>query len=295
MRGRSMADAGPWCWQEKEARRSIRKALNGAPMTAYALGVYDALTENASDKMSDRFETFHPHLATLAGCSVAQLKRALKLLVEFGLVRIDTPKLRGACTFTLLALSDTTMAPIEPALALSEKRGSRATTEESVEEHSEEQLKLVNTPAAVSPAARNVCDSEWLKTLSNDPTYAGLNIDIEFGKMRNWCEVRKKLVSRRRFVSWLHRADRPMTTAPASVPVAEKKPWQIAAEALFASMVDGSWTEKSVLACRAVILGGGLDAKNWMQSVKGFGVYYPDAMGQILRTWNLNHKWEPMS
>ncbi len=72
-------------------------------MTVYALSVYDALTENASDKESNRFETFHAHLAMLAGCSIPQLKRALKLLVEFNLLSIETPKLGGASVYSLLS------------------------------------------------------------------------------------------------------------------------------------------------------------------------------------------------
>ena len=75
-------------------------------MTVYALSVYDALTENGSDKGSNRFETFHAHLAMLAGCSIPQLKRALKLLVKYELITIETPNLGGASTYSLLALSE---------------------------------------------------------------------------------------------------------------------------------------------------------------------------------------------
>jgi len=124
----------------------------------YVLSVYDALTENASDKKSDRFGTYHAHLAMLAGCSIPQLKRALKLLVEYNLVAIDTPKLGGASIYTILALPDAAgadgiiptdikgssnrttgvvpiepgAAPIEPEVALNGKHDSRATTEECV-------------------------------------------------------------------------------------------------------------------------------------------------------------------
>jgi hypothetical protein len=53
-------------------------------------------------------------------------------------------------------------------------------------------------------------DDAWLTGLEQDPTYAGLNIRTEFGKMSAWCSANHKQPSRRRFVNWINRADKPL-------------------------------------------------------------------------------------
>ncbi len=60
-------------------------------------------------------------------------------------------------------------------------------------------------------------DSEFLSVMAADPTYAGIDVPREHGKMAKWCSVNKKVPTRKRFVNWLNRADRPMngTLAPA--------------------------------------------------------------------------------
>jgi len=53
-------------------------------------------------------------------------------------------------------------------------------------------------------------DDDWLKSLEADPTYAGVAIRVELGKMRRWCEENHQIPSRKRFVNWINRAPRPM-------------------------------------------------------------------------------------
>jgi len=55
-----------------------------------------------------------------------------------------------------------------------------------------------------------LADSEWLAQLAHDPVYDGIDVRREFGKMANWCKLRKKLPTRQRFVNWLNRADVPL-------------------------------------------------------------------------------------
>jgi uncharacterized protein YdaU (DUF1376 family) len=64
--------------------------------------------------------------------------------------------------------------------------------------------KPPNRPAGAGPAS----DEEWLSQLSSDPTYAGINVRIEFGKMKTWCLHNHRQPSRRRFVNWLNRCDK---------------------------------------------------------------------------------------
>lgn len=53
-------------------------------------------------------------------------------------------------------------------------------------------------------------DEEWLDDLANDPAYKGIVVKTEYGKMQRWCQVNHKQSSRRRFVNWINRIDRPM-------------------------------------------------------------------------------------
>ena len=53
-------------------------------------------------------------------------------------------------------------------------------------------------------------DAEWLKGLETDPAYVGIHVQREFDKMTAWCAVNRKQPSRRRFINWLNRAERPM-------------------------------------------------------------------------------------
>lgn len=68
-------------------------------------------------------------------------------------------------------------------------------------------------PAVAGPAA---IDSEFLESLRKDPAYAGIDIDRELGKCRRWCEVHRKMASRRRFVAWINRAERPIVDLDAN-------------------------------------------------------------------------------
>lgn len=58
-------------------------------------------------------------------------------------------------------------------------------------------------------------DAEWIKTLKSNPAYAGIDVDREFSKMTAWCSVNGKEATRRRFVNWLNRAEKPLNGVPA--------------------------------------------------------------------------------
>jgi hypothetical protein len=57
-------------------------------------------------------------------------------------------------------------------------------------------------------------DSEWIEQLCNDPAYQGIEVKREHGKMVNWCKVKGATPTRRRFINWLNRAEKPMTGKP---------------------------------------------------------------------------------
>lgn len=53
-------------------------------------------------------------------------------------------------------------------------------------------------------------DAEWLATLASDPTYLGIDINKEYGKCLAWCGVNKRKATRRMFINWINRAEKPM-------------------------------------------------------------------------------------
>jgi hypothetical protein len=53
-------------------------------------------------------------------------------------------------------------------------------------------------------------DEEWLQSLEANPIYEGIEVRVLYGKMLVWCETRGKKPTRRRFVAWLNREERPL-------------------------------------------------------------------------------------
>lgn len=51
---------------------------------------------------------------------------------------------------------------------------------------------------------------QWMDELGKDDTYQGINVKREYGKMTNWCRANRVTPTRRRFVNWLNRVDRPI-------------------------------------------------------------------------------------
>lgn len=57
---------------------------------------------------------------------------------------------------------------------------------------------------------KTLSDEEFFDQLSTNPAYVGIDIQLQYGKMKAWCEVNQKTPSRRRLVNWLNRADKPL-------------------------------------------------------------------------------------
>ncbi len=75
-------------------------------------------------------------------------------------------------------------------------------------------------------SAPPVDDLQWLNQMREDPAYRGIDVAREHGKMGNWCRVNKKQPTRKRFVNWLNRIERPMSVQfkPASKTVKFARP-----------------------------------------------------------------------
>ncbi len=58
--------------------------------------------------------------------------------------------------------------------------------------------------------SRSQSVEDWLKELEADKTYQGIDVRREYGKMLNWCKLRSKKPTQRRFVNWLNGAEKPL-------------------------------------------------------------------------------------
>jgi hypothetical protein len=141
---RDIKTAGAFCWQEKTALRKIREACGNVGDGASTLATYTALTEIASDKQSDNFQSTQEYIAGKACLSLATVKRRLKLLSELGLIEITVPKLRAPGIYRLLQIAHN-----ELAIAQGRKRVKRATLEESYEESKEKKPLAHNELSAI--------------------------------------------------------------------------------------------------------------------------------------------------
>ena len=74
----------------------------------------------------------------------------------------------------------------------------------------------VRTAKPRSPSKPTKCDEEFLVELQADEAYQKLNVKQVYAKMVRWCEINGKVATRRRFVNWLNREDRPMENGNAT-------------------------------------------------------------------------------
>ena len=159
--------ARPWCWQEKAARRLIRDSADGFPQQvsgAAVLGVYDALTEIASDEQAERFTAAQAWIALKAGLTRKTIQRVLPILRDLGLIAYAEPQ--GFLTqveYTLLPVVPkaaplspgvpTTLSPSVPTpLSPCSFHPTCPTSEESVEESLKECVRE-GTPTPLWPEA----------------------------------------------------------------------------------------------------------------------------------------------
>jgi len=71
-------------------------------------------------------------------------------------------------------------------------------------------------PTPKTPAKRALSDSDWLAEIGFDPAFHGLDTFREHAKCARWCKENKKQLSRRRFINWLNRCDKPLNGAKTS-------------------------------------------------------------------------------
>jgi len=94
------------------------------------------------------------------------------------------------------------------------QREYRKKKKEEVEEGVNSRATLLNS---VKPVSKTSVE-DWLKELESDSTYKGVNVRQEYGKMLNWCKVRRKKPTQRRFVNWLNGAEPTLSLQHAARP-----------------------------------------------------------------------------
>lgn len=135
-------------------------------------------------------------LAMMTGCPSILFQRALDVLTTtiIGWVIVDSSE---KALSALGERSETTH--------LQEK-----TVQDNTEQDRTEQVASRGKPRQGQPT---ICDSEYLRVLQAKAAYADLNVDLVYGKLVAWCELKGKQPTRSRLLNWLNREDRPLNGA----------------------------------------------------------------------------------
>lgn len=101
----------------------------------------------------------------------------------------------------------------EPTLVISEKAEGEGEGERKDKSKGKGKYKEVgqnDPPAAVAASAVAMSDEDWIAYLSASPAYSGIDVSREHGKCAAWCQTNRKQLTRRRFLNWLNRCEKPM-------------------------------------------------------------------------------------
>jgi hypothetical protein len=77
------------------------------------------------------------------------------------------------------------------------------------------QIELIRAEES-APASKEKTEAAWIEELSADAAYQGIDVRREHAKMLRWCRENRKTGTRKRFINWLNRADRPLAEQPST-------------------------------------------------------------------------------
>lgn len=108
--------------------------------------------------------------------------------------------------------------------------------------------RITNRSARASAKKVPLTHEQWIAALKASPAYEGIDVDREIEKCRAWAltnGIPVHLVSRKRFVNWLNRADRPLggKRTTRADQYAEPEGWR---DALRAMAKRAKWDEERV-------------------------------------------------
>jgi len=145
----------PFCWQHKSALRLIRESFDADKTVASTLAVYHGLTEIASDKSSEIFQTTHAWIALMSGVSIRTVESRLADLVGIGLIHISTPALKTPSTYTMLPVPQPLPNVPQPA---------EMNQLPSSEQNQKKEIKTLSTKASkLSTRQKDLAD--WMESL----------------------------------------------------------------------------------------------------------------------------------
>lgn len=79
--------------------------------------------------------------------------------------------------------------------------------------------KLEAKPRTVIKGVSTQTDEQWLTALCSDPAYKHItDVRREHAKAKVWCQTNQRVMTRRFFVNWLNKIDRPMQAQAAPPP-----------------------------------------------------------------------------
>lgn len=87
-----------------------------------------------------------------------------------------------------------------------QKRDCNGTEESRVEEN------IIEKKA--SKASPQLTDEQWMETIKSNPAYSGIDVVREHGKAIAWCDTNRRQCTRRFFINWLNRAEKPLAPKP---------------------------------------------------------------------------------
>jgi len=105
---RKIKGAGPWCWQDKRTLQMIRDYFeDGHGHSAFALAVYLAMTELASDAQAETFTAPISQIARRAGASYRKTAKVLNRFESLKLIHVQRKTVEGTkehapSTYTML-------------------------------------------------------------------------------------------------------------------------------------------------------------------------------------------------
>lgn len=126
-----------------------------------------------------------------------------------------------------------------------------------------------------------MAEGEWIAHLENDPTYRGIDVRRELGKMQQWCLLKKKPASQQRFLSWLNRIDKPILgTSQISAPLSDE---QREISTWFGRQPD-DWTaeERQMWDALPMLTKEDMDALRWFYTKSGYG-YLRKSLPSLLK------------
>lgn len=68
----------------------------------------------------------------------------------------------------------------------------------------------IDTMKPEKPKMVGEADEAFIKTLEAMPAYQGIDIRRELGKAQAWASVNGKAITRRRFINWINKVERPV-------------------------------------------------------------------------------------